>query len=115
MIRIAIVAVLVCLAAVSFRAFWRTAVPDRGRTLVVTVEGMQFTPPALALHVGDRVVFQNHDLVPHTATARTGEAFDSGPLPPAQEWSFTPTRVGTTPYACLFHPTMTGCLVVTAP
>jgi plastocyanin len=112
--RIAIAAFLICLGAVSLRLFWRPA-PSGARTRVVTVEGMKFVPAVLELRVGDRVVFQNHDLVPHTATARDGEVFDSGPLPAGQEWSFTPTRAGTTRYACLFHPTMGGSLVVTGP
>jgi plastocyanin len=61
--------------------------------------------------VGDVVTWINKDLVPHTATSRTG-GFDSGAIDPGKSWKFTATRAGDFPYSCVFHPTMTALLRV---
>lgn len=78
----------------------------------VVIENMTFSPRALHVRAGDEVTFENRDIVPHTATAKSAGAFDSGPILPGESWSFRPTRVGSTPFACTFHPTMDGTLIV---
>jgi plastocyanin len=79
-------------------------------THVVRIENMQFAPATLVVHRGDTVRWQNHDFVPHTATA--AGHFDSKTILPEK----TSTRVMATPgrydYVCTFHPTMKGTIVV---
>jgi len=77
----------------------------------VVVEGMAFVPATLHVKRGDRVVWVNKDLVPHTATAK-GRAFDSGRIDSAASWSYVAAQPGTIEYDCAYHPTMTATLVV---
>ena len=79
-------------------------------THVVRIEGMQFKPPTLTVHRGDRITWQNQDIVPHTATA--SGAFDSGVLAPGQGTSRLMDKPGRYPYACTLHPGMKGEVVV---
>ena len=65
---------------------------------------MQFEPASLQVHVGDKIVWTNKDLVPHTATA--AGLFDSGPVNPGASWSYTVTTAGSVDYVCTLHPTM---------
>ncbi|WP_309491350.1 cupredoxin domain-containing protein [Trinickia mobilis] len=80
-------------------------------TFVVTIEQMRFDPPVLTVRRGDRVVWVNQDLVPHTASA-TSKAFDSHSIAPNASWSYVARTPGNYPYGCDFHPTMRGTLVV---
>ncbi|MDH6153708.1 MULTISPECIES: cupredoxin domain-containing protein [Paraburkholderia] len=80
-------------------------------TYVVAVEDMRFSPATLKVKRGDRIVWINKDLFPHTVTA-DNRAFDSGSLPANASWSYVTGRAGTYPYGCSFHPTMHGSLTV---
>ena len=77
---------------------------------VVVIEGMRFVPETLAVHRGDRVVWRNQDLVPHTATAAGN--FDSKAIAPGGSWSTVAAKTGTLGYVCSYHPTMKGVLTV---
>jgi len=76
----------------------------------VVIEGMKFAPATLTVKRGDTVVWQNRDLVPHTATARG--AFDSGPIAAGASWRHVATRAGRYEVVCTLHPGMTSTLVV---
>jgi plastocyanin len=78
---------------------------------VVLIEGMAFHPAALHVKPGDRIVWINRDLVPHTATGQA-HAFDSGRIAAGAQWRTTAPRSGTYAYDCAYHPTMSGTLVV---
>lgn len=74
---------------------------------VVVVELKQFTyvPARVRAHKGDTLVFTNHDIVPHTATAND-HSWDTGPIAPD-----SPRRIvvgGAGGFLCTFHPTMHG-------
>ncbi|MFM0472708.1 cupredoxin family copper-binding protein [Paraburkholderia strydomiana] len=81
------------------------------KTYVVAIENMRFNPPDLTVKRGDRVVWINKDIFPHTATAET-RAFDSRSIAASASWSYEPGKAGTFPYGCTFHPTMHGALTV---
>jgi len=87
-----------------------SAADPRPPTHAVTIENMQFSPPTLIVKRGDRVVWNNRDLVAHTATA--AKAFDSGRLAPNASWSYVARKTGRFDYVCTLHPTMKGRLVV---
>ena len=76
-------------------------------THTVTIDGTSYKPARLAVHVGDTVVWENKDIIPHTATGKGG-AFDSKMLATGATFRFTVKTKGGTDYACLYHPTMTG-------
>jgi plastocyanin len=80
-------------------------------THTITVENMVYSPARLVVHRGDRIVWVNKDLFPHTVTAGRG-AFDSGSIAAAGSWSYVASRSGDYSYACKFHPTMHGQLKV---
>lgn len=79
-------------------------------TRTVTIEGMKFAPSSLTVRRGDTVVWVNHDLVPHTATA--AGTFDSQPIAPNKSWSYVASKAGRHDYVCTLHPTMKATLVV---
>ena len=77
----------------------------------VTIDGFVFKPAVVTVNRGDRVVWKNADLVPHTATA--GDAgLDSGPIVTGATFTFTATRKGRFGYICTLHPSMKGEIVV---
>ncbi len=81
------------------------------RTHTVIVEAMRFVPEVLTVQRGDRVVWVNKDLFPHTATANAG-TFDSGSMAPSASWTYVAREPGRHRYLCSLHPTMTGTLTV---
>jgi plastocyanin len=79
-------------------------------THTVTIEGMKFVPASLTVKKGDRVVWKNKDVVPHTATAKRG--FDSRSIAAGKSWSHVARKPGRHDYVCTFHPGMKATLVV---
>jgi plastocyanin len=61
--------------------------------------------------VGDTIVWQNHDVVPHTATA--AGVFDTGSIMPGDSAQWGVTKAGRLAYICVFHPAMTGVINAT--
>ena len=59
---------------------------------------------------GDRIVWKNKDLVPHTATA--AGSFDSKSIASGASWSHVVRKPGRYDVVCLFHPGMKATLVV---
>ena len=88
-----------------------TSAPARAeKTHTVTIENMQFNPQELTVRRGERIVWVNKDLFPHTATA--AGLFDSGSIPSNGSWSYVAARQGQYFYTCTFHPTMNGRITV---
>lgn len=75
------------------------------------VSGLGFEPPVLRVHNGDRITWENTDLIVHTVTA-ADHSFDSGDLAGGQSWTWVANRSGTFEYACRYHPNMKGTLIV---
>lgn len=80
-------------------------------THTVVIAGMQFNPKELMVHRGDRVVWVNKDLFPHTVTAQA-RAFDSASIAAGASWRYVATKRGAFAYGCTFHPTMKGKITV---
>jgi len=85
--------------------------PGSAQTHTVTIEGMRFNPQTLVVRRGDRVMWINKDLFPHTATAAS-KAFDSRSIAPNTSWTYVARKPGDYDYTCTFHPTMKGKLTV---
>jgi plastocyanin len=81
------------------------------KTHAVTIENMQFSPATLTVAPGERIVWTNQDLFPHTATADDG-AFDSKAIAAQAQWTFLAGKSGEYAYGCTFHPTMKARLIV---
>jgi plastocyanin len=81
------------------------------KTHVVTIENMRFSPDALTVQRGDRVVWINKDMFAHTATAIT-KAFDSHNIEPNASWTYVARGPAEYAYVCALHPTMKARLTV---
>jgi len=77
--------------------------------------GKAYTPDPLTVVVGvnSTVTWVNNDIAPHTVTANDA-SFDSGNVSPGQSFTFTFTTPGTYQYHCVYHPWMTGTVIVKA-
>jgi plastocyanin len=92
-------------------AGWLLAGTAAGRTYTIVVENMRFDPQTLVVKSGDRIKWVNKDLFPHTATADS-KVFDSHSIAPNTSWALMMHKPGSYTYACAFHPTMKGTVVV---
>jgi len=79
-------------------------------TYTIVIDKMAFGPSPNGLHIGDAIMWVNHDLFRHTATAADG-SFDLD-LPPGKNGRVMLKRAGTVAFSCTFHPGMKGALVV---
>lgn len=80
------------------------------RTHRIEILNMRFGTAPADIKAGDTIVWVNHDLVPHTATARN-RSFDV--VVPAHGSATTVVRqAGAISFYCRYHPGMHGNLVV---
>lgn len=106
-------AALPVLAALTVSAA-AAAGPDKAPAAAVhtvVIENLQFNPAQLTVHRGERIVWVNKDLFPHTVTA-DGKAFDSGSIAASASWRYVAAKSGSFTYTCTFHPTMKGQITV---
>jgi len=77
------------------------------------VQIVEFTyePDPVVVQVGGKVIWQNEDTAPHTATADDG-SFDTGTIEKGKLGSATFKEAGTFTYHCEIHPTMHGTVEV---
>jgi plastocyanin len=77
------------------------------------VDIVEFTyqPDPVVIQTGGKVVWQNQDAAPHTATADDG-SFDTGTIEKGKIGSATFKEAGTFTYFCEIHPTMHGTVEV---
>jgi plastocyanin len=77
----------------------------------VTIKGLKYLPPILAVEAGDTVEWKNADIVSHTVTA-VNKNFDSGVILPGGAWKLVAKKRGNFNYFCTLHPNMKAKLVV---
>jgi plastocyanin len=77
----------------------------------VTIKGLKYLPPILAVEAGDTVEWKNADIVSHTVTA-VNKNFDSGVILSGGAWKLVAKKRGTFNYFCALHPNMKAKLVV---
>ena len=103
--------VLLCLFGFSLNTV--AADPDMNSdTETVDIENFAFSPDVVEVLEGTTVTWTNLDADSHTVTADDG-AFDSGLLAQGESFSYTFDTLGTFPYHCTPHPSMTGDAEVT--
>jgi|SRR5690606_38285070 len=76
----------------------------------VEISGFRYEPAWLSVSPGDTIVWLNRDAVPHTVTSEVG-GWDTGPIEAGGSWEWVVEGAGGD-YLCVFHPTMTGEVVV---
>ncbi len=70
-------------------------------------------PITVVAGVNSTINWINNDNAPHTVTANDA-SFDSGNVAQGQSFTFTFTTPGTYQYHCVYHPWMTGTVIVKA-
>jgi len=100
------------LLAVTLTAGAKAAVPPLlPAVATVHIKDFNYNPPALTIHVGDRLTFVNDDDAAHTVAA-TNKSFDSEGLDTAGTWQHVFAKPGTYHYFCELHPYMKATIVV---
>lgn len=81
------------------------------RSEKVKIVEFTYEPDPVTVQVGGKVIWQNEDMAPHTATADDG-SFDTGTLEKGKIGSETFKQAGSYPYFCEIHPDMRGTVEV---
>jgi len=87
-----------------------TTAPEAG-SATITIQSFSFGEP-VSISAGDTVTVINKDSTNHTWTS-VDDLFNSGPIEPDGEFSFTFDEPGVYEFACRIHPSMKGSLTVT--
>jgi plastocyanin len=78
----------------------------------VAIDNFTFTPPALSVKAGTKVIFVNHDDIPHNIVGETIK-FHSKALDTDESFSFVFDKPSEIVYFCGLHPQMKGKITVT--
>lgn len=81
------------------------------RAAKVRIVDFSYDPDPVTIQVGGKVIWQNEDSDPHTATADDG-SFDTGTIEEGKIKSETFKDAGTYSYFCEIHPEMKGTVEV---
>jgi plastocyanin len=77
----------------------------------VQIAEFTYEPDPVVVQAGGKVIWQNQDSAPHTATADDG-SFDTGTIAEGKLGSASFKHPGTFTYHCEIHPTMHGTVEV---
>jgi len=78
----------------------------------VNIDNFTFTPAGLKVKSGTKVIFVNHDDIPHSVVGETIK-FHSKALDTDESFAFVFDRPGEIVYFCGLHPHMKGKITVT--
>jgi plastocyanin len=84
---------------------------EAARAEKVKIVEFTYEPDPVVVQTGGKVIWQNEDAAPHTATADDG-SFDTGTIEQGKIGSETFKEAGTYPYFCEIHPDMRGAVEV---
>ena len=79
-------------------------------TITVQMNNVDYAPATVSAKVGDTIVWNNGDIVAHTATARD-KSWDLMVMP-KKSASLAIKKAGSIEYYCKFHPNMVGHIEV---
>jgi plastocyanin len=88
------------------------APPTNGVGVTVEMVERCFSPTVLRVKPGDKVTFVNRDQLQHTVTGTSFRFGSLDTLEPGQSATFKFVTNGVYAYSCIFHPGMTGAVVV---
>src|SRR3954470_17981219 len=81
-----------------------------GTTQSILMKGIGYEPKQVTVHVGDEIVWDNQDIVAHTAT--TADKKWDVVIGPGRSGRIVAQSPGTFDYICRYHPNMKGEVVV---
>jgi plastocyanin len=82
------------------------------QTARIPMKDLAFQPDDRVVAVGQTVVWENEDLLPHDVVATSGASFRSQQFDRGGTFRFEPTKPGVIRYVCTLHPGMEGTLRV---
>jgi len=88
-----------------------SAQASMGSEAEVQIDNFTFTPGAINVKAGTRVIWVNHDDIPHTVDSTEGK-FKSGALDTDDKFEFRFVQPGEYPFYCRIHPKMIGKIIV---
>jgi plastocyanin len=77
----------------------------------VAIEEFKYQPAVIQASVGDTIVWENRDIVQHTATA-SDQSWDSGEINAGKRAVTVVRKKGEQEFICTLHPSMKGKLIV---
>jgi len=98
------------LALVAAVAPLTSGVAAAPRLHVIVIDKMRFSAVPANIRVGDAILWINHDIFRHSATARD-RSFDVD-LAPGKSGKMVMRKAGAIAFTCKYHPGMTGVLNV---
>jgi plastocyanin len=81
------------------------------KTHRISIQNFVFVPAHIEVHVGDVVEWNNGDFAPHTATADNG-SWNTDSIKNGGTVPVVVSVPGSITYRCVYHPGMTGVIVV---
>ncbi len=87
--------------------------PDKAvaENITVRIDGMRFEPARITVKPGTTITWMHNGRMPHTVTGEL-DGPSSKTLYAGQQYSHTFTEAGSYQYACDFHPSMKGKVIV---
>jgi uncharacterized lipoprotein NlpE involved in copper resistance len=77
----------------------------------ISIKSFAFSPAVDTISLGTTITWKNNDGVAHTSTSNNG-SWDTGSIPAGGSKTTVFNAVGSFPYHCTIHPSMTGIIVV---
>ena len=84
---------------------------DASKVHTVIIGNFKFSPEVLSVKPGDRIVWVNQDIVPHTATA-FDNSWDTGAIGSSESKEMAVMKAQTLAYYCYYHPAMKAKLLL---
>ncbi len=98
--------------AIGFHAFLSpTAFAIAQKIHHIDIKDLEFSPAELLVRPGDRIIWTNQDIAPHTITA-IDKSWDSQKIARNKEWYIDVTADMSTSYYCRYHPKMKAKLII---
>lgn len=87
--------------------------PESAEPKQISIDNFRYVPETLTVPVGTKVIWTNHDDMPHTVTS-TGKPriLDSEALDTDDQFSHVFVEPSTYTYVCTVHPKMSGRVIV---
>lgn len=76
----------------------------------VEIKAMKFEPEEIKVHVGDTILWVNHDMVAHNVTEEINKTWSSSVLKPDKSWQMVVNN--SSDYYCNIHVGMKGKIIV---
>ncbi|HMK89258.1 MAG TPA: cupredoxin family copper-binding protein [Methylocystis sp.] len=102
----------ICLALALARVAFNGARAFAAQDATVAIDNFAFTPATLTVKAGTKVVFVNHDDIPHNVVGEKLK-FRSRALDTDESFAFVFDKPGDFVYFCGLHPQMKGEIRVT--